>query len=178
MAELITVARPYAEAVFCLAREEGLLQEWSDTLHILAYVARDAQACEFVSNPKFARAQVVGFVLDILGEQVTDQVKNFITVVLDNRRFTVLPQIAQSYEAMRAESEGIAKARIETAFAMDNSEVAELTTQLEKRFKQKIHAAVEVNAELIGGIRITVGDEVIDASIRGKLSGLAASLKN
>lgn len=178
MAELITVARPYAEAVFRLSAEEGACQEWSDALAVLAYVAQDARVSEAVSNPKFTQQAVQQLLVDILGARTTDKVKNFITLILDNRRFVLLPLIAELFEAMRAKREGVAKAQIETAFAMDNSEVAELTTQLEKHFKQTVEAKVEVNPELIGGIRVTVGDEVIDASIRGKLSSLAASLKS
>lgn len=178
MAELITIARPYAEAVFRLARDAGTYQQWSEALAVLAYAAQDGQVSAAVNNPTFTKKAISMFLSDIVGKQTTDEVKNFITLVVENRRFIMMPCVAALFESMRAENEGVAKAHIETAFVMNNSEVAELTTQLEKHFKQKIEAKVEVNPELIGGIRVRVGDEVIDASIRGKLSSLAASLKS
>jgi F-type H+-transporting ATPase subunit delta len=178
MAELITVARPYAEAIFRLSAEAGSDQAWSEALAVLAYVAKDVQVLDAISNPKLTLQEILSFLREILGECMTDEVTNFITLILNNRRFVALPLIAELYELMQAQNEGIAKARIETAFAMDNSELAELTMQLEKHFKQKIAAKVEVNPDLIGGVRVTVGDEVMDASISGKLFSLAASLKS
>lgn len=178
MAEFITVARPYAEAIFRLSAEEGSYQEWSDALAVLGSIAQDTRVSDMLNNPKLAKDEVKQLLLEVLGTRTTDKIKNFITIILDNRRFVILPQIAALFEAMRAEHAGIASAQIETAFAIDNGEVTKLITQLEKYFKQKIEAKVAVNPELIGGVRVTVGDEVIDASIRGKLSSLAASLKS
>ena len=178
MAELITVARPYAEAVFRLSADTNSHQMWSEVLAALALVAQDKQVIDVVSQPQLTQQDILAFLVSILGERITEEVKNFITLILNNHRFVLLPLIADVYESMRIQSEGIAKAQIETAFAMDDSEVAELIVQLEKHFKQKIAATIEVNPSLIGGIRVTVGDEVMDASISGKIMGLAASLKS
>jgi F-type H+-transporting ATPase subunit delta len=178
MAELITVARPYAEAIFSLSIEKNAYHAWSEALAILAYVAKDGQVVDAFSNPTLTLQAILAFLEGILKERMTDEVKNLMTLILANRRFVALPLIAQLYEAMHAQSAGIAKARVETAFALDEHELAELTAQLEKRFKQKIAAEVEVNPNLIGGVRVTVGDEVMDASINGKLFSLAASLKS
>ena len=179
MAELITIARPYAEAVFRVAQEEKTHQAWSEVLAMLAHIAQNTDVMNVVDHPKLMFDEVLQFLLEIIGpESVTQAMKNFITVILENGRFKTLPLVATHYEDMRAQLAGVTKVTIETAFAIDDSKLKALKTQLEKHFKQKIEAKVVEHSELIGGVRVIVGDEIIDASIRGKLSSLAASLKS
>lgn len=179
MAELITIARPYAEAVFRVAQEENAYEAWSDILRVLAQIASDTNIVAAMSHPKLKQEDAIHFLIDGIGSAVvTEKMKNFITLLLENGRFKALPLIAEHYEALRAKLAGVTKVTIETAFALEGSQLNTLTTQLEKHFKQKIEAKVVEHSELIGGIRVIVGDEIIDASIRGKLSRLAASLKS
>lgn len=177
MAELITVARPYAEAVFRLAKEENTLGLWSDVLATLAVIAGNDEALDVVANPKYSVEQLQDFVIGVLGTQ-NDEVKNFVAAVLENRRFAALPDVAALFEEYKAADEGEAQARIESAFAMTDAQLAELTATLTQQLKRKISAEVHVNPELIGGVKVTVGDLVIDASVSGKLAALATSLKS
>jgi F-type H+-transporting ATPase subunit delta len=177
MAEIITVARPYAEAVFRLAKEGNTLPQWSDVLSYLAAVVEHAEVRNVVANPKFTAQQVKGLINDILAERATAEVQNFIGVLVENARLSLLPYIAARFEELKAQHESVLDVQIASAFAVDAAQLAEITTQLEARYSKKINASVLVNAELIGGVKITVGDEVIDASVRGKLQAMAASLK-
>jgi len=176
MAELTTVARPYAEAVFRLAKEARTVAAWSDALAVLAAVANDEGAAALAADPKFQAQQVKNLLVDILGSLANAEGKNFITVLLDNRRFNLLPKIAELFELLKAAEEGAVEAHIETAFIISLAQIDELTAILTKRFNRTVTAKVTVAPELIGGVRMTIGDDVIDASVRGKLASLSASL--
>lgn len=176
MAELKTVARPYAEAVFRLAKEGNSLPAWSEALAVLAAAAQDPLAVEFAANPKFSASQVQALLTELLGARANPLVNNFIVTVLEGRRFTVLPQIAELFEQLKAAEEGSVTAHIESAFALNAAQVDELTSLLAKRVGKKVDAELSVVPELIGGVRMTIGDDVVDASVRGKLAALSARL--
>ncbi|QNM96609.1 F0F1 ATP synthase subunit delta [Chitinimonas koreensis] len=176
MAELITVARPYAEAVFRLAQETNSLPAWSDALAVLAAAAQDPLAVEFAANPKFSASQVQTLLTELLGARATPEVSNFVAAVLESRRFVLLPKIAELFEQLKAAVEGSVTAHIETAFELTPAQLDEIKSTLAARFGKKIDTAVSVDPELIGGVRMTVGDDVIDASVRGKLAALSARL--
>lgn len=178
MAELITVARPYAEAVFRLAKESNTLSQWSDVLGNLALIAGNQDILAVVANPKCSADQVQELLVGLLGTDANAEVKNFLAAVLENRRFAALPAVSTLFEQLKAADEGEAKAHIESAFAMTDAQLAELTATLTQQLKRKISADVSVNPELIGGVKVTIGDLVIDASVSGKLTALATSLKS
>ncbi|MDN3578262.1 F0F1 ATP synthase subunit delta [Chitinimonas viridis] len=176
MAELITVARPYAEAVFRLAQEANSLPAWSEALAVLAAAAQDPLAVEFAANPKFSASQVHALLTELLGARATPQVSNFVATVLEGRRFVLLPHIADLFEQLKAAAEGSVTAHIESAFELNAAQVEELKSILARRVGKKIDTTVTVTPELIGGVRMTLGDDVIDASVRGKLAALSARL--
>lgn len=178
MAELITVARPYAEAVFRLAKESNTLSQWSDVLANLAVIAESQAVLDVVANPKCSVDQVQELLVGLLGADANAEVKNFLAAVLENRRFATLPAVSALFEQLKAADEGVAQAHIESAFAMTDAQLAELTATLTQQLNRKISADVSVNPELIGGVKITIGDLVIDASVSGKLTVLATSLKS
>jgi len=178
MAELTTIARPYAEAVFRLAQETGSLAPWSDALSKLAAIAENSDALEVANNPRFTAEQVQSLLLGLLGEAARPEVANFIATVLQNRRFAALPTISQLFHELKAASEGEVVALVETAFALTDAQLSELVANLSQQFNRKINAETSVNSALIGGVKVTIGDLVVDASIRGKLSALTASLKS
>lgn len=178
MAELITVARPYAEAVFRLAKESNTLSQWSDVLGNLALIADNQSVLDVVANPKCSVDQVQELLVGLLGADANAEVKNFLAAVLENRRFATLPAVSALFEQLKAADEGVAQAHIESAFAMTDAQLAELTATLTQQLNRKISADVSVNPELIGGVKITIGDLVIDASVSGKLTVLATSLKS
>ncbi len=177
MAENVTIARPYADAAFELARGAGALGPWSEALNRLAVVAADSAMRTCISDPKLPADQLAKLVLDVSGDLSADQ-QNFIRVLVDNERLQVLPEIRDLFIELKNEHEGVMEVQIASAFPLDDATLASLKTDLEARFKARLNAKVAVDPSLIGGVRIAVGDEVIDASVRGKLANMAAALKN
>lgn len=178
MAELTTVARPYAEAVFSLAKDTHALDRWSETLSWLAAMVKNPELAEVVSNPKHTAQEVEALLMDVLGSRANDEAKRFVGALLDNGRLLVLPEIASQFELLKAEAEGAVEAMVETAFPMTDEQKSELTAALSKKYGKNVRLDVRENADLIGGVRVLIGDDVIDASVRGKLHAMAASLKN
>jgi len=177
MAEDITIARPYAEAVFRLAKQSNALTEWSGMLSLAAGVAADAQLAKLISDPNVSGAQQETLFLSVCGKQLNEQAINMVKLLIENGRLQLLPQIATLFENLKAEQEGVLEASISSAFPMDDMQTKELVKHLESRFKRKIAASVSVDPELIGGVMVVAGDEVFDASVRGKLETMAAALK-
>lgn len=177
MAENITLARPYADAAFQLARATNALGPWQQALDRMAAVAADAQMVECISNPRLLPAQVSQLFLDVVGSVSAEQ-QNFVRLLVDNDRLQVLPEIRDLYVELKNGQEGVQEADIASAFPLDDATLKNLVAELEARFKCKIQAAVSLDPELIGGVRIAVGDQVIDASVRGKLAAMATALQS
>lgn len=176
MAENVTIARPYADAAFELARGAGALGPWSEALDRLATAAADPTMKACFNDPKLSSAQLNKLVLDVAGDLNAEQ-QNFVRVLVDNERLQVLPEIRDLFVALKNEHEGVLEAEIASAFPLDDAALATLKADLEARFKARLNVTVNIDPELIGGVRIAVGDEVIDASVRGKLANMAAALK-
>lgn len=177
MAELSTIARPYAEAAFDLAREESALGAWSQMLRFGAAVVGDERVAEALDNPRLDASTKESLLLSIAGDRFDAQARNFIHVLVDADRVALLPQISAQFDALKDDAEATAKATIESAFELTDAQVAELKAALEKRFGRKIEASVSVNPELIGGARVTVGDAVIDGSVQAKLDAMSTQLR-
>ena len=175
MAEIATLARPYAEALFRLADGSGRLSAWSGTLARMAQVAAhpDMQAC--IGNPSLGSDQLYGLFASLSGE-LDAEAQNLLRVLIANDRLPLLPEIDAMFEALKNEREGVVDAQITTAFEFQDGQLASLVADLEKRFGRKINPQVTVDKNLIGGVRVVVGDEVIDGSVRGKLSAMQAGL--
>lgn len=178
MAENVTLARPYAEAAFQLAKGGNALPAWSAALTRLAAVTTNPEMEACIGNPLLTPEQVSRLCLDVAGDALSAQQQDFVRVLVDNDRLTVLPEIAELFEGLKADHEGVKHAEITSAFALDESALKNLIADLERRFGGKVDATVSLDPELIGGVRIAVGDEVIDASVRGKLAAMATALKN
>jgi len=177
MAELTTIARPYAEAAFRIARDGNALPVWSEMLRFLADVTADPQAAAALDNPKLTAADKAALLLSIGGERLDATGRSFVRVLVDAERIAVLPQIRTLFEALKNDADGVAKARIDSAFPLSDGETAELKAALEKRFGKKIEATVNVDPALVGGARITVGDTVIDGTIEAQLAAMATQLR-
>lgn len=177
MAENITLARPYADAAFQLARATSALGPWQQALDRMAAVAADAQMVDCISNPRLLPAQVSQLFLDVVGSVSAEQ-QNFVRLLVDNDRLQVLPEIRDLYVELKNGQEGVQEADIASAFPLDDATLKNLVAELEARFKCKIQATVSLDPELIGGVRIAVGDQVIDASVRGKLAAMATALQS
>lgn len=178
MAENLTLARPYAEAAFGLARAANALGPWLQSLDLLASLSVDPDMQAVVSNPKLQAAAIARFVIDVAGDKLTAEQRNFVTVLVENHRFTVLPEIRDLFNALKDQHEAVSEAHIVSAFTLDDATLAKLTADLEQKLGGKVRAQVSIDPELIGGVRIAVGDQVIDASVRGKLAAMATALKN
>jgi F-type H+-transporting ATPase subunit delta len=176
MAEPITIARPYAEAVFALAKERGELPKWSQMLALIVGVYRDEQMQAAIANPKLTIADIEKLMLAICGEKIDSAAHNLIQVLARNGRLALLPEIRELYERLKAEDEGVIEARISSAFPLDSEQLAQVVSLLSKRYQKNVNPSVSVDPELIGGVRVQVGDKVWDASVRGRLQNMAAAL--
>jgi F-type H+-transporting ATPase subunit delta len=177
MAEEITIARPYAEAVFALANEKNALAQWADMLRLASDVAGDAKMRAALDNPQLPAAAKESLFLSICGDGLNADGRNFIRVLLEARRVGLLPDIRMLFDARKDAADGVARARIISAFPVDDAQLASLKAALEKRFGKKIEAVVSVDAELIGGAKVFVGDTVIDGSVQGELQSMANQLR-
>ena len=177
MAELTTIARPYAEAAFRLACDENALPVWSAMLGFVTGAVADPQMAAALDNPKLTTGDKEALLLCVCGERLSPLGRNFVRVLVEADRITVLPQIGTLFEALKDEAEGVAKARIDSAFALSEAQVTELKAALEAHFGKKIDATVHIDPALIGGARITVGDTVIDGTVEAQLANMATQLR-
>jgi F-type H+-transporting ATPase subunit delta len=175
MPELATIARPYAEAVFEVADAAGKLDRWSDVLARLAAVAASPDVQRLVGDPSVTEETLYGVLAGAAGDLPADA-QTFLRVLIGNGRVAVLPEVRAHFEALKNERQGVIDAEITSAFPLEPAQLAALVKDLEARFKRRIQARVAVDRELIGGVTVVVGDEVIDGSARGKLAAMAAAL--
>jgi F-type H+-transporting ATPase subunit delta len=176
MAELATIARPYAEALF----KVGASHELATQVKALAAVASDATLRQFADNPKVGADQVYNVMADVIGRQgvtLGPQTQNFLREILANGRITALPEIASQYQELLNAKTGVADATIFSAFPMDQAQIDSLIATLGQRFgNARLNATVQVDPSLIGGVRVVVGDEVLDTSVRARLESMKAAL--
>ena len=174
MAELATLARPYAEALFQSSQAHG--SDASPWLDQFATIAANVQLLQFADNPKIVSNQVFDLICGLVKGALPDSANNFLRTVIDNGRLGVLPEIASQYRALRNAAGGSADAVVYSAFAVDGPDLAELGVTLERRFGRKLNLVVVLEPALIGGICVVVGDEVLDASVRAHLEQMRAAL--
>ena len=177
MAEPTTVARPYAEAAFRLADEAGALPKWSEMLAALASVAQDARVQAAIADPNRTDAQAAGVFISVLGGKLSGDAENFVRVLAENDRLGLLPEVREQFEALRNEREGVVEAEVHSAFELSEAQLADLVQRLEKKTRRKVRARVLVDKELIGGVKVVLGDKVIDGSARAQLGALETALK-
>lgn len=175
MAELATVARPYAEALFRVA-QAGNLSAWSEVVSEMAQAAAHPDVKSLAQNPNVSDQQVADIFARLLKSPVTNEVTNFIALLVKNDRVALMPEIGAQFAALKNAFEGAADAVITSAFEMDQGQVQSLVAVLEKKFGRKLNPTVQVDASLIGGVRVVVGDEVFDTSVRAKLQQMQVAL--
>jgi F-type H+-transporting ATPase subunit delta len=175
MAELATIARPYAEALFRAIGGDNA-QTLASQLEAVGQVSGNPQLRQYADSPKVAAQQVFDLVASVLNATLSPKISNLLKAVIDNGRLVALPEIAAQFRALVNASSGISDATIFSAFALDASTLAETVATLEKRFGRKLNATVVIDESLIGGIRVVVGDEVLDTSIKARLEQMKVAL--
>jgi len=171
MAEIATIARPYAEALFKAAGSDAAA--WLDELAALAV---NEQLRQFADNPKTLPDQVFSLMTGLLKGGLPDKGQNFLRTVIENGRLAALPEIAAQFRALKNAQQGAFDAVVYSAFEVDSAALADLSGVLEKRFGRKLNLQVELQPELIGGIRVVVGDEVLDTSVKARLEQMKIAL--
>ena len=172
MAEIATIARPYAEALF----KAGAA---ADEVQALAVVSADAQLLRLADNPKVSATLLFNVVSDVLARQqivLSPAVTNFLRAVVDNGRIAALPEISAQLQQLVNAQSGVSDATIYSAFGIADDQLAEIVPALEKRFARRLKATVVEAPELIGGIRVVVGDEVLDTSVKARLEQMKVAL--
>ena len=176
MAELSTIARPYTEALFATARGKGQLDAWVAPLDELAALMRHPQVQQIAGDPKLRAHALVELLAGLMRAPLPAEGRNFLIALIDNDRLAALPEVATQFRALKNQAEGVAECSIDSAFPLTDGQVAELIGQLSKKFGLKLKPTVNVDASLIGGVRVTVGDRVLDSSVRARLDAMQARL--
>lgn len=174
MAELATIARPYAEALFkATASDLSAACVWLDELK---EIAQDPQLLQFAGSPQATDAQVFDVISGVAAAAMPAMAQNFLKTVIENGRLNVLPEIATQFRALKNAQSGSLDAVVFSAFDIDSAALATLAVTLEKRFNRKLNVSVELQPDLIGGIRVVVGDEVLDSSVKARLEQMKVAL--
>lgn len=177
MAELSTIARPYAEALFSSAStDRDSLASWSELLSELATLSEHPEVRAALSDPRISQSQRNELFTGLVKTKLSDSARNFISLLVDNDRILLLPQIALQFDLLRHQLEGTAQADIASAYPLSDDQVNELVAGLEKKFNLKLKPVVTVDPDLIGGVRIVVGDQVLDTSVQAQLASMRDKL--
>ena len=176
MAELATVARPYAEAAFRAALERNALGSVSDGLAILAAAERDERMRSVLMNPKVTAQQKKEIFFAVGGDRLDETVRSLVGIVVDGHREVLIGQIEEQFDELKREHEKVIRARITSAQPLTDSQRSEIVSALERRYGKRVEADLDVDPQLLGGARVQVGDQVIHASVRDALAQMAAAL--
>jgi F-type H+-transporting ATPase subunit delta len=176
MAESLTIARPYAQAVFLFADQHHTLKDWSGMLELLAAIAADPAMAEMIDNPQLTETQITDLFISIGGDRINEKCHNFIRLLAENGRLHLLPDIAALFEIKRREAEHTIKAELVTAYPASESQKDAVIAALKKRLERDIELECSTDPGLLGGAIIRAGDLVIDGTIRGKLERLGNAL--
>lgn len=177
MAEISTIARPYAEAIFAQAQATGTLEQWSSALNALAAAATTPELQNVFGDPHLSDAQLFELIVSAASRDgLFDEAKALMRMLVDNGRVQILGAVRDQFEALKHAHEGVIDAQIVSAFPLDAAQQVALVADLEARFKRKVNPQVSVDPALIGGVTVAIGDEVVDASVRGKLAAMSVEL--
>lgn len=178
MAELTTLARPYAKAAFEYAQAQQHLASWSAMLGLAAAVSQDDRMQRVLKAPRLTSTEKATTFIEVCGDKFDAQVRNFLHVISENNRLELLPEIAELFELYKAEQEKSVDVDVTSAFALSDEQQDKLAKVLSARLGREVRLHAAEDAALIGGVVIRAGDLVIDGSVRGKLAQLAEALKS
>ncbi len=174
--DALTIARPYADAVFARADETGTLDLWSEMVELLAAVVQDRGVASAISNPLFDRADLQSLLLEICGGHLSAEGQNMVRVLVQNGRLSVMPELATIYEKLKAERQRTMNVHVRSAYELMPAQEQQIIDALKRKLGLDVTIISECDPELIGGVRIQAGDLVIDGSIKGKIEQLANEL--
>jgi F-type H+-transporting ATPase subunit delta len=175
MAEFATVARPYAEALFRVA-QNGDMAAWSALVGELAQIGANPDLQAYASNPNVTSVQLADTIASLVKSPLNLEANNFIVALAENGRVALLPEIGSQFAVLKNAQEGAADATVYSAFDLSAEQLHQLAVTLEQKFGRKLNPTVAVDPSLIGGVRVVVGDEVLDTSVRAKLQQMHAAL--
>ena len=177
MAELATIARPYAEALFKASSKNGTDRNGTVAwVEELAAIAADPQLRQLADSPKVTAEQVLGIITGVASSALPDAARNFLRVVIENGRLDALPEVAAQFRGIVNSLNGSSDAVVYSAFPIGDAALTDIGGTLEKRFGRRLNLTVQIDESLIGGIRVVVGDEVLDTSVKSRLEQMKAAL--
>ena len=176
MAELTTLARPYAKAVFDAAQDQNAVDQWDQALAFAAQVAADQEVKNILANPGLSEQRKAELFAECFEEPLPEALRNFLLILAENKRLPLLPEISALFSLYRADLERTVKMKVSTAFEMTEEQQQKLIEALSKKLERKVALETAVDQSLIGGVVVNTGDLVIDASVRGKLAKMARAL--
>ncbi|MEH6617382.1 MAG: F0F1 ATP synthase subunit delta [Porticoccus sp.] len=178
MAELSTLARPYAKAAFQYAADASDLQGWSDSLAVAAAVAAQDTVVKLLSSPSYTATQQAEKTIEVCGDALNEKSRSFVQVLAENRRLQLLPQIYQQFEVLKANREKTVEVSVVSASEISTEQQDKLASALSSKLEREVNMQVSIDDSLIGGVVVRAGDTVIDGSIRGRLAKLAEVLNS
>lgn len=176
MAELATLARPYANAVFELAKSENRLEEWSTMLGMLAAAAAEPRVHQILESPDLVAEQKAARLVDICGDALNDKAKALVRLLARNKRLNVIGELQEQFEVRKAEEERVLEVEVVSAFELDPEQAEKLRAALARKFEREVNVTGRVDGQVLGGAIIRAGDTVIDGSVRGRLDKLGEAL--
>ncbi|MDF7676913.1 F0F1 ATP synthase subunit delta [Neisseriaceae bacterium ESL0693] len=178
MAEFATIARPYAKALFSLAQEQNHIESWLSELKTLAEVVMQPKMQVLIEQPECEDIAKAQDILSVLDKEPDAELKNFVLLLAQNKRLLALPEIYALFQDYALSRNNIKEAIVYTAYQLDDTQFKHIVTELEQHFSSKLAVRQIVDAELIGGVKVAVGDQVLDLSVQGRLNSLHAALMN
>jgi F-type H+-transporting ATPase subunit delta len=178
MAELSTLARPYAKAVFQAAVDAGEVQAWSDMLSFAGQVSVNEEMDAVLSHPGLTGAQQAQTFIDVCGDKLNATGQNLVSVLAENKRIPLLPQILEQFEHLKAELEKSVDVQIISAFEVSDETKQKLTQALKAKLAKEVTVTTTVDSTLVGGAIIRAGDLVVDGTVKGKLAKLAEAMNS
>lgn len=176
MAEKTTIARPYAEAIFEMAKEQQNLAKWSEMLALIELVVSSPEVQGLIGNPRIQKSQLATLILDVSGSNLNKEAQNFVRLLISNNRLNVVPEIFELFQIYRAEAESTVTAEVTSAFPMSPEQEKMIANALKKRLNREVMLTSRVDKSLLGGVVVRAGDLVIDGSVVGQLEKLNAAL--
>jgi len=178
MSEQMSLARPYAKAIFELARDAGEYKQWSDQLELLALIAQDSSMVELISNPEVAAQQLADLIIDVTGDQLDEQGRNLVNLLAHNDRIMAVADINQQFLVLRDEAEQVIEAQLITASEVNDAQKKKIETALSSRLGKQIKLEATVDESLIGGAVVRAGDWVVDGSVKAQLQDLVGAISS